>query len=147
MALSRLSLNQSNNQSSTSSNIPSWIDTNANESVDIHLLIDSDCAYEAMYAVKTSKLPHEVITYLTADNNPVKMFTKAGFGIGRTSGVDNAILEAFAFIEVLGVYTKNFLNIIAPYVYPNSYIRFMTDDGLYYDWKFYDSICYKVYLK
>ena len=132
------------NKNNISNKIPDWIDLDANESIEIHLLIDSDYEFDILYAVRESKLPCEVIDFLTGDKNPIKMLTKAGFGIGRTSGVDNAILEAFVFKEVLGVHTKNFLNIIAPYVYPDSYIKFMTEDGLYYKWQFYDSICYKV---
>ena len=82
------------------SNIPDWIDLNAEESTNIFFLVSSEHQLNAFNAVKNSTLPQEVITFLTEEGTFEKVLTKAGFGIGSTSG-ENMTLEGFAFKEVL----------------------------------------------
>lgn len=109
-------------------------------------LVFPDKAEAAFNAIKESTLQQEVIEDLTAEGTFNKVLTRAGFGIGRTSE-EGATLQGFVFKEILGEYNEDFLNIIAPYVSPNSYIEIEAKYGLPYRWKFDGATCKKIYPK
>ena len=140
MNLKPMSLNQSS-KTNPSNKIPSWIDLNANETTSIFFLVFLEDQDKAFNAVKNSTLPQEVIDYLTAEGTFTKLLNRAGFEIGYDSG-----LSALLFKGVLGKYIEDFLNIIAPYVYKNSYIE-IKEAGSKYRWKFDGSTCKKIHQK
>lgn len=142
MNLKPMSLNQNSNQPSTSNNIPEWIDLGAEESTSIYFHVLPDKVEAAFNAVKNSTLPQEIIDDLTAGGTFIKVLTRAGFGVGRTSGKDT-VLEGFIFKEVLGKYNEDFLKTIAPFVTANSYIEINEE----YRWKFDGFTCRKIYPK
>jgi len=129
-----------------SNNIPQWADLNANESTSIYFIVFPDKAEAAFNAVKNSTLPQEVINDLTAGGTFIKALTRAGFGVGHTSG-EYATLQCFVFKEVLGEYNEDVLKTIAPFVSPNSYIEIEAKYGLPYRWKFDGATCKKIYPK
>lgn len=141
MNLKPMSLNQGS-KINPSNNIPEWIDLNADESTSIYFLVFPDKVEAAFNAVKNSTLPQEIIDDLTAGGTFIKVLTRAGFGVGHTSG-EYATLQGFVFKEVLGEYNEDFLNIIAPYVLPDSYIEIDEE----YRWKFDGFTCRKIYPK
>ena len=94
--------------SRTSNNMPQWIDLNANKSTSIYFLVSPDKVEAAFNAVKNSALPQEIIDDLTAGGTFIKVLTRAGFGVGHTSG-ECATLQGFVFKEVLGEYNEDFL--------------------------------------
>lgn len=146
MNLKPMSLNRNSNQPSTSNNIPQWINLNADESTSIYFLVFPDKVEAAFKAVKNSTLPQEVIADLTAGGTFKKVLTRAGFGIGQTSG-ENTVLQGFIFKEVLGEYNEDFLKIIAPFVMSGSYIELRDMFGNLYRWKFDGSTCKKIHQK
>ena len=137
MNLKPMSLNQGS-KINPSNNIPEWIDLNADESTSIYFLVFPDKVEAAFNAVKNSTLPQEIIDDLTAGGTFIKVLTRAGFGVGRTSGKDT-VLEGFIFKEVLGKYNEDFLKTIAPFVTANSYIE-INDT---YKWYFDGATCKK----
>ncbi len=126
--------------------IPQQFDESANMSVDINVIISRESEEEAFLVVKKSNLPREVIDYLISDGDFISVLTKAGFGMGFIDS-DNKIIQWAMFKEVLGTYTKDFLNIIAPFVPADSYIEIETKDDFLYRWKFDGSTCKKIHQK
>ena len=118
--------------------LPEWIDLGAEESTSIYFHVLPHKVEAAFNAVKNSTLPQEIIDDLTAGGTFIKVLTRAGFGVGRTSGKDT-VLEGFIFKEVLGKYNEDFLKTIAPFVTANSYIE-INDT---YKWYFDGATCKK----
>ena len=134
------------NKSNTSSKIPSWINLGAEESTSIYFFVSPEKCEVAFEAVKNSTLPQEVIADLTAGGTFKKVLTRAGFGVGHTSGEDTT-LQGFIFKEVLGEYNEDFLKIIAPFVMSCSYIELRDMFGDRYRWLFDGSTCKKIFPK
>ena len=126
MALSKLSLNQSNNETSTSNKTPYWIDPNPLSTMKLSFSMYKKDLDKAFEAVKKSSLPQEVIEYLIQKNNPVPfvgVMSQAGIFTAPMDFELKGYADAVAYVEYLNFeYVGKFFDVIAPFVKEGSYI-------------------------
>lgn len=137
--------------------IPDWLDKDAEYLEEIDFEIESEYLTEAFEAVKNSKLPQEVIDYLTQHGDFDGVMLAAGFAhYDNYSKPDYSKMEprraeymkylesryplSFAkYKPLLGIYESEFLSIIAPYVVYGSYLQYGDDYDVMFRYVFKNS--------